>query len=388
MYVGSITLTDARAELQHRATGTEALLPGDTAGTPGAPIDLDTFYRTYRARLKRTFAGMVRDLPGIDAEEVLQETMSRASKEKLARFATDTDLLKWCTRVGINIIAKHAGDLARRMEELHPDPDTAPGSRPAQIPDSLEERVVQRAELFRIFPQLKPEHREVLLLDATDHSYLQMAKILKINRDAVSKRLARARAAAQRILGPPVVAATVVGVFRKAFRGLWKPQQHPMAGSVLSVAMALVLVFPLPAQVAPNITTRPFASSATSVVAGPASGPAKKSAMSRPGAPVTVATGAAHRPSTVAGKRSPGLLPSLPTTCAAGHVCVGACGSDQQGNSGDWIYVKATGECVHENATPICQDVPNNPAVGCERSDDPQWLIGPPPSPIPKGEPL
>jgi RNA polymerase sigma factor (sigma-70 family) len=323
---------------------------------------------------------MVRDLPGIEAEEVLQETMSRASREDLARFPTDVDLLMWCTRVGINLIAKQAGNRARRMEQLHPDPGSAAESQAAHTAENLEDQVIRRAELVRIFPQLRQEHREVLLLAATGHSYDEMAEILKISRDAVSQRLRRARVAAQAILGPMAVASATLTVGRRTVRSIWRPT-HPLPAGVAAAAMAVVLVCPLPAHTATRAITGPFASSPASVIDDPTRAPAQTAAANHPRARGTTAQRAAHHLSAGKSNSRPRLLSSLPKTCAAGQVCVApACTSDQQGDSGDWLYVKATGGCVNENATPICQAVPDNPAVGCERSGQTQWLVQPPPS--------
>lgn len=383
MYVEPSNRTEARTAHQHRAARTGAMLPGDESGQPRAPIDLGSFYTEHGPRLKMIFARMVRDMPTIDAEEVLQETMSRASKEDLARYPTETDLVKWCTRVGINYIAKQWSDPGRRLEELHPDPHFASGPAPARGVN-LEDLVIHRDELRRVFPELSEDHREVLLLAAADYSYDQMAEILEISRDALSKRLRRARAAAQLILGPPTVAVAMLAFARKPLRALRNPP-HPIAASVMSVAMAAVLVFPIPGPGAPGPFLRKILAAPGVLVGPPFPSPAPRPAASGPGEPLH---GNLRTASPRIGSRTKlrqTVLPRLPKTCGP-DVCAGSC-PDVQGD-GDRLYVKGTEYCVNESVTPACGYVPDNPTVGCERRGDPQWLIGPPPSPIPKGEPL
>jgi RNA polymerase sigma factor (sigma-70 family) len=112
-----------------------------------------------------------------------------------------------------------------------------------------------------------------------------------------------------------------------------------------------------------------------------------KNAMSRSGASDRRAPGVAHHPASK--PAGPGLVPRVPRTCTSG-VCVGSsCSASDE--SGDVLYLKADGPCglsTTENTTPVCQYVPDNPAVGCQRRGKPQWKVDPPSPPSPEGEPL
>ena len=79
-----------------------------------------------------------------------------------------------------------------------------------------------------------------------------------------------------------------------------------------------------------------------------------------------------------------GLAQRLPVAPCTKHVCVGAGGT---GLPGDTIIVTAAGEdyYVNQSATPVCEYVPGNPAVHCERQEPEQWVVKEVPPPPPAG---
>lgn len=354
-------------------------MPGDESGAPSDRIDFDAFCRDNYAALRRAFRS-ARSL-GIEPREVAHDAILRAS-EVYTSFASDTELLMWCKVVGINLIRDYARSGYKQREQPHPDP-RSPSNNPEDV-------AIDNLELARTLAGLREADRRILRLQAEDYGRDEIAAILGISPASVGKLLQRARDNARKGWGKIVAALTPAWggwLLRKAHRAASTP---PLVVSIATASLVAALVYPGGANLS---ATHPSVGPATGSVARTAhliiespttSLPAGKKTMSRPGVNSRAGTPHRHTPSK---KRI--AVPPVPGACTS-DFCVGPCTDDEQ-FTGDRVYVKATGECgygVAEKATPVCEDVPDNPALGCKRTGDPQWPIGPPPRPVPKGEPL
>jgi RNA polymerase sigma factor (sigma-70 family) len=350
----------------------------DDTSSPQDAVDFAAFYRERWAELRAAF-GWATYL-GIDPEDVTQETMMRARAHH-HRFSSDVELLMWSRRVGTNIIRRQARTAYRRWERPHPSPVTA-------VPDltvvNPEDQAVENADLARTMARLHPRHAQVLLLGAEGHSRDDIAAILNISPAAVGMLLQRARKAARERWAKVVAAIALLGVRFRRFGRPPSDSAQTLVASVMSASVvAAALVLPALGHSGHVVTTRPVRHVVASTPAGGIDETPSGASVS-PGRAVAGATPkslvprlSVHPPADIAAHgpvtRRGCLLLSLCATCS--H----ASPKDQRDQNGDQIYVKQC-KSVHttEASAPICQDVADNPVVGCYQDGDPDWT--PPPS--------
>jgi len=375
-----------------------AMVPGSESDPPRGRFDPNEFYLEHLAELLSFFQRTARRL-GIDAgEDTLQDVWIKL-RDSHERIDTSDPriVVAWCKKAGTN----HLLDLIRRgyhsYEEPHSNLAIIDVERARGAVNNPEQQWADRADLRRSLIDMPDKLAEVFLLAADGYSNTEIAEMLGISAAAAQKRLTRARAYARNRLGAFVAGLVPLGAFlqagrRTARRALAKPSQVLVTG-IGSLSVVVAFGVPIaPANIAlPAPTSHGFTPATPLAVFGRPEAPARKDAMSRPGSPASRAAGPAHRPShSGMAFRVPGV-----TGVCGPHVCVGTC-KWQQG--GDRVYVKplTTDPCkggTTEAVTPVCGSVPDNPAVGCQREGDPQWLIDPPPgvqpspSPSPGGQP-
>lgn len=370
-----------------------ALLPGTEPDPPHGLFDPGRFYDEHRDELLAFCEQLTQWRPRVDHEGLLHDTWLKLRDEhEQGRLDTSdpAKVVAWFKLVARRSVVDELRDGYLRFESLDPDLEAASSSDPKRAVNPAQQWA-DRATLRRAFEDMPPDLAEPFLYDDAGYSDKEIAEILGIGDGAVRMRLVRARAYLKRRLG--VVAALVpVGAVahaaRSVRRAIGKPAQLVTSIGYVSVVLALAIPITPENIPAPPRAHGPIAQTPSAVRLDPAA-PAGKDAMSRRGSPLDAAR-AAHRPLVRRSAPRPTLIPRLPRTCAP-KICVGACPADQHQLGGDRLYLKPTGECgyyVTESAIPLCEYVADNPVVGCERTGDPQWQLGPPPSPIPKGEPL
>jgi RNA polymerase sigma factor (sigma-70 family) len=371
-------------------------LPGTEPDPPRGRFDPNAFYLEHLAELLSFFQRTARRL-GIDAgEDTLQDVWIKLRDNHEKIDTSDPRIVvAWCKKAGAN----HLLDLIRSgyhsYEEPHSNLAIIDAERALGAVNNPEQQWADRADLRRSLINMPGKLAEVFLLAADGYSNTEIAEMLGITPTAAQKRLTRARTYARHRLGAFVAGVVPIWAFtqtgRAARRTLGRPSQI-LVTSIGSLSVVLAFGVPIvPANIAlPAPTAHGFTAATPLAVTGrPA--PARKDAMSRPGAQRRPAAGAAHRPTSA----KPGIgVPYVPSVCGP-HLCVGSC-KWQQG--GDRVYVKTltTDPCKGgstEGVAPICEAVPDNPAVGCQREGDPQWVVDPPPgiqpspSPSPGGQP-
>lgn len=358
-------------------------MPGDGSGEPRAHLDFEAFCENRRAELYRTFDAT--HAPGIDADDVVQDTLLIA-RNKLHRFSDEIELVRYCKVVGINLIRKRLRSGYNRFEEPHPDPLEARMS--AEGRDSTVEQVHLSLDLARVLATLPKRQADALYLESTGESREEIAAILGMRASSVGKLLHRARRAAQRGWEQIVASLLVLlAAVRKAHRATSGSAQALVA-SVVSVTVVAVFAFPVtgqPVRVMPGKALTEAAASTRPAVAHPPASKQKPAQGAGRGAVAVLgktATAAKHG-------GAPRLVPPVPSTCTSGVCVASSCSADDE--PGDVLYLKAEGPCglsTTEDKVPVCQDVPDNPVVGCQRRGKPEWKVDPPPPPSPKGEPL
>ncbi len=177
-------------------TDDQALVARLAAGEPGA---LDMAYRQHGPAVWRF---LVRLCGGheADAKDLFQETWVAVARSARSLRA-DTRLLPWLYTVARNKhVSLHRGmvtELRRRlgwgatMEHQSPaTPEATAGVRS------------RTAAVHAAFARLAPQSREVLLLCLVEELPTpQVAEVLGLRQDAVRKRLSRARAELEAVLG-------------------------------------------------------------------------------------------------------------------------------------------------------------------------------------------
>jgi RNA polymerase sigma-70 factor, ECF subfamily len=175
----------------------------------GTGSAFDVLVHRHEARVLRLCSRILSDADA--ALDAAQETFVKAWRA-LAQFHGDARFSTWLTRIAIN---QCRNELRRRRTVKHTQPlsldATPPGSEsptrdvvPASGPDPYEVargREVQQA-LALALSEIDDEAREVLLLrDAEDLSYDEIAQILEVPIGTIRSRLHRARGDVRRRLG-------------------------------------------------------------------------------------------------------------------------------------------------------------------------------------------
>jgi len=364
-------------------------VPGHPAGSNGEPVDdFDEFVRRRGNELRASFA--LATFLGIDPDDVLQETLIRAHRH-YRRFADEDQLVAWCKTVGHNVLRKLAGKAHRRRERAHPNPLDVLAT--SSLPDA-EQVAVENAELSRVLASLRPRHALVLHLDARGRTREEIAAELGISPTAAGMLLHRARKAAQGAWGKGVACGAWLALRARRishdFGSSPVSAQTVVLASVVSFSMVSAHALPVGQGPAYRIEQQrdarpdfaPVSTLGPTVPLGPntprtphaksvnrALGKAVSTQTRRRGVPIPVPT------------------PTPPDTCGD-EVCVASCADT---TNGDRVYLKPAGDpCpvhVTEGIAPVCENVPDNPGLGCQREGDPEWLVEPS-RPVPQGDPL
>jgi RNA polymerase sigma factor (sigma-70 family) len=370
-----------------------AVLPG-TESDPrrGQRFDPGAFYDEHRDELVAFFERAAQRL-GIaySAEDVYHDAcLKLLARHQKVDTLNPRRAVAWVKKVGTNLLIDKVREGYGKFEQPQPNLVIigAESERDAVNPD---EQWADREDLRRVVVKMPDKLAEVFVHDADGYSREEIAEMLDLKPGTVAMRLSRARAYARNRLG--IVAAFVpLGAVAHAARSLRRAVTKPAQVLVTSIAyVSIVVAFGIP--IVPGTVALPASATHGAVVrtalapVGTAPASTGKNAMSRSGASDRRAPGVAHHPASK--PAGPGLVPRVPRTCTSG-VCVGSsCSASDE--SGDVLYLKADGPCglsTTENTTPVCQYVPDNPAVGCQRRGKPQWKVDPPSPPSPEGEPL
>lgn len=335
-------------------------------GTQHEGIDFAAFYRDHWAELRAAFRFASR--LGIDADDVTQETMMRARKH-YHRFGSETDLLRWCKRVGTNLIRRQAQTAYFRRER--PCPTALDDTADARFVDA-EDRAVEKLDLARTLATLQPRHAKVLLLDAAGHSRDEIAEIFAISPPAAGMLLLRARRAARERWAKVVAAILLFAVrIRRPERTPTGATQALVAG-VVSASVVAALVFPSSGN---GQALSPLRRTGVHAVAETAHLPQQQPLAWTP--PSDVRSTYVRRVTLALSSHGPSYMPSpLPgrTTCAVAPTCKRVPCPPAPGN-GAYIYVKVRGQrCgahINEGTTPVCRYVVPNPLVGCRDDSAP-----------------
>jgi RNA polymerase sigma factor (sigma-70 family) len=148
------------------------------------------FFDRYAARIRRFIANSLAS-SAADADDVLQETFI-ALAEALPFFRGDSSLFTFACAIAHRKVLSLIRTNARRARLMR----SAPIADPPSSSDPRADR-----EFNRALAELKPEHREVLLLKYVEEiGVTEIALILRLGEHAVESRLARARNALRRSL--------------------------------------------------------------------------------------------------------------------------------------------------------------------------------------------
>lgn len=148
------------------------------------------FFDRYAARIRRFIANSLAS-SAADADDVLQETFI-ALAEALPFFRGDSSLFTFACAIAHRKVLSLIRTNARRARLMR----SAPITDQSTSTDPGADR-----EFNRALAELKPEHREVLLLKYVEEiGVTEIARILRLGEHAVESRLARARKALRRSL--------------------------------------------------------------------------------------------------------------------------------------------------------------------------------------------
>ena len=163
------------------------LIAGLKAGDEDAAHE---FFDRYAARIRRFIASSL-SASAADADDVLQETFI-ALAEALPFFRGDSSLFTFACAIAHRKVLSLVRTNARRARLMRSAPIADQSTSTDPGPDQ---------EFNRALAELKPEHREVLLLKYVEEiGVTEIARILRLGEHAVESRLARARKALRRSL--------------------------------------------------------------------------------------------------------------------------------------------------------------------------------------------
>jgi RNA polymerase sigma-70 factor (ECF subfamily) len=148
------------------------------------------FFDHYAARIRRFIANSLA-ASAADADDVLQETFI-ALAEALPFFRGESSLFTFACAIAHRKVLSLVRTNARRARLMR----SAPIADQSTSTDPRADRDFNRA-----LAELKPEHREVLLLKYVEEiGVTEIARILRLGEHAVESRLARARKALRKSL--------------------------------------------------------------------------------------------------------------------------------------------------------------------------------------------
>ena len=354
------------------------------------PLDRDAFDRWARPRLLT----LVRyaSWHGVDPEDVVQETLIRA-RQQWPTIEVRAITYAWCRTVATRLVHDERRRAYRKREEPQAEPAT---TRPGSV-TGPEEQVVADLGVRRVLADLDSRDREVLAMRMRGLDADEIARELTITREAARQALWRARKKFARGWQRGELALfPAIARWRRRVTGV-EPAFERMATSsaALSAAVALTLVATMGAP--------------TKDATAPESGPAAQTGVrdrvvANPVEPLpTRRRGGADREQVLATSRAERLVMSVsrnmqPIGADPGRddctlrVCVAPRVPDPRPDperGGDHLYLKylksLLGEPgVSQEFVRVCELIPDNAVLGCEREEPDSWVVDPP-APQPTG---
>jgi RNA polymerase sigma factor (sigma-70 family) len=139
----------------------------------------------------------------VEAEDLVQETFSKALRA-FDTFQSGTNFKAWIFRILRNtFLTSRTGIAASRTVFLEDHPDTFDTATAGPTPEATLIRLDSQAALHTALEQLQPQLREALLLcDAEEIKYKDIAVILDVPIGTVMSRISRARRTLRQLLQP------------------------------------------------------------------------------------------------------------------------------------------------------------------------------------------
>lgn len=291
------------------------------------------------------------------------------------------------------VLLKQAAALHVTLADEDHD-DTAPATR--LDPERL---VLGRDALRRVLGSLSPLHLRALSMVVEGLGPAQIADALGLpSAHAAHSLVYRARQAAHREFGRAVVVPLTPGLLRLRQLAADIAPVSGQAGALASaVVLSLLAVIASPPASSAGRTDDPSRPRGERLGPLPA-GSALAAGTGRPGQAPFGSDGAAGTAASVVAV-APDAQPSRPARGplaldAPRPPCVRVCLTTEDGPRprGEVVRLKPTGSGgpgVSQDVTPLCDRMPDNPAVACERGQEPeQWTVKDlPPVPEPGGTP-
>jgi DNA-directed RNA polymerase specialized sigma24 family protein len=338
-------------------------------------VVFDEFVARHYARLVASFAYVRRD--GIDPEDVVQETLLAVARRwDSLEFASDAHLWAYLRLAGTRLV----GALVDAQRGAVPLTDMD-----AEVTELDPERVVLgRDALARVAAALSPSYLRVLgmAVDGLDSAEIAAALSLP-NTQAANALLYRARVAARKEFGRVRHAALAPGLMRlRAMAADNAPVTAPAGVLASAVVLSLLVVVGVP----PGFSTAREPGAASSPRAARPSLVIESAVAAGPGRPGRPSFGSDAPPHAAASVAAPDASPQsaaplspltlTPPAAPCVKVCVQGPG---QAPRGEVLRLKPLGPgapYVAQDVTPLCHRVPDNPAVACERGQEPEsWTV-------------
>ena len=355
------------------------------AGTTGLAM-FDAYVAANYDSLVASFGSAARH--GIDPHDVVHDALL-VSYRKLTTepdaFASTKDLHAYVRVVGIRLVS--ALTVAGAAQVPLTDDDAVSVTR--LDPERL---VVSRDALERVLKRLSPRHLRALVMVVEGLSSEEIAQALGLpNRQAANAVVYRARVEARRefdlIRHAGIGAAFRLRHIREDGSQL-ASHASTLIGTVALSLLAVVAAPVVPAAPGDRTASRPWGGRPALLSAGaqaPGAGRSGAAALGT-GAVTQAASLAAAAPdvSPEHGRRPLSSLAIDPPTTPCVRVCIAS-----DGARGEVIRVKPLGPGapqVTQDVTPMCDRVPDNAAVECERGQEPdEWIVKDlPPIPVPE----
>ncbi len=164
--------------------------------------DRDAFGTIVEIYMKRAFAIAYRLVGNReDALELSQDAFVRAYRA-IKRFDVSRPFYPWFHRILRNVCYRFLSRRARRKESMLPEGLASERFDPRDLAETSE----TKARVWAALGELKPEHRELIVLkDLQGLKYREIAEILGIPDGTVMSRLHAARKALSAVLRPAPV---------------------------------------------------------------------------------------------------------------------------------------------------------------------------------------